>query len=95
MPVPVTEATKEIIEFYKTNLMQSGQLITVLGSYTPFKKLGKGVSMVLGPVYKPIIGAKDGSVGVASGLSEGIEGLMGYLSEGSYGLGIYLLEKLQ
>ena len=58
------------------------------------KHLGTGVSRLLGPVWKPIVGAgRYGVMGVATGFNEGVGDLVGYMGEGAYSWGLYFLDK--
>ena len=71
--------------------MRGYRLLQVLASFKPIQRLSHSLSKILGVVIRPIMGVKDGGVGMAQGLGEGIEIFCGYLSEESYGWGIYLL----
>jgi len=54
-------------------------------SYKPFRLISRGVLSFLAPIYKPLVGAKYGTIGIAAGLSVGIQDLTGFLKDAGYG----------
>jgi hypothetical protein len=65
LPVPIIVAIEDLGSFYKTDLMQGYRLLSVLGSFKPIQMLSNSFYSIFGLIYKPILGVKDGSVGVA------------------------------
>ena len=55
----------------------------MFASNTICLEIGRGVSNLMSPFYKPILRARTGSRGIIFGFGEGVKDLTGYLSEGT------------